>query len=286
MTAERASPGSSGSGIRSYLGIFRIRFIAGMQYRAAAWAGVATQFLWGAMQLLIFYAFYQSAGMNSPGAPAPISFNQLADFVWMRQAFLALVMLWSVDSELLEMIAMGNVAYELTRPFSLYTFWFSRILAFRLSRTLLRCFPIFIVAFLLPEPWRFHLPPDLKTLALFIPTLVMAAFLVTSLSMIVCLLTFVSLNPMGSRLFIGAIGEFFMGALIPIPFMPPLLQRITAFLPFRYTADFPFRVYSGHIAGTEALFGLGMQFIWLLVLIGLGLWGFKGALKRLVVQGG
>jgi ABC-2 type transport system permease protein len=269
------------NGMRPYLAIFKIWLIAGMQYRAAAWAGVATQFFWGTIQLLVFRAFYESSS-----AAAPMSLDQLADLIWLRQAFLALVMLWSMDNELLELIASGNVAYELARPLSLYSFWFSRVLAFRIARTTLRCFPIFIVAFLLPGSWGFHLPRDFQAFALFVPSLIIAAFLATALSMVTCLVTFVSLNPNGARLFVGVTGEFLMGAVIPIPFMPPLLQQITALLPFRYTADFPFRVYSGHIAGTEALLGLAAQLFWLMALIGLGLWGFKAALKRLVVQGG
>jgi ABC-2 type transport system permease protein len=257
-----------------------------MQYRAAAWAGVATQFFWGFIQLIVFFAFYESAGLNGPGAEAPMSLSQLADYVWMRQAFLALVMLWSMDTELLDMIASGNVAYELTRPLSLYSFWFSRILAFRIARTTLRCFPIFIVAFLLPGDWGFNLPQDMEALALFIPALVLAALLATALSLLVCLLTFVTMSPLGARLLIGAVGEFLMGAYIPIPFMPSALQRVTAILPFRYTADFPFRVYSGSINGNEALLGIGMQVLWLLALICLGLWGFTASLKRLAIQGG
>ena len=267
--------------MRPYLAIFKIRLIAGMQYRAAAWAGVVTQFFWGAIQLLVFRAFYESST-----APPPMSMDQLADLIWLRQAFLALVMLWSMDNELLELIASGNVAYELARPLSLYLFWSSRVLAFRIARTTLRCFPIFIIAFLLPGSWGFHLPRDLQALALFIPSIILAAFLATALSMIICLVTFVSLNPNGARLLLGVTGEFLMGAVIPIPFMPPFLQRITVLLPFRYTADFPFRVYSGHIAGTEALLGLAAQIFWLLALIGLGLLGFRAALKRLVIQGG
>ena len=34
--------------MKKYLSFFRIRFIAGLQYRAAAWAGIATQFAWEA----------------------------------------------------------------------------------------------------------------------------------------------------------------------------------------------------------------------------------------------
>ncbi|AEF82581.1 ABC transporter permease [Leadbettera azotonutricia] len=268
---------------KPYLGIFKMRLIAGMQYRAAAWAGVATQLFWGGIQLLVFWAFYRSM---KPGAQEPMAFGQLADFVWLRQAFLALVMLWAQDNELLEMIAGGNVAYELCRPLSLYSFWFSRMLAYRISRTLLRCLPIFLIALLLPEPWRFHLPPDFFAVSLFVPSLIFASLLVTAISMFVCILTFISLSPYGARLFVGVAAEFLMGALLPIPFMPEALQKALNVLPFRYIADFPFRVYSGNISGDEALIGLGIQVSWTLVLVGLGIWGFKSVQKRLVVQGG
>jgi ABC-2 type transport system permease protein len=265
-----------------------MRLIAGMQYRAAAWAGVATQFCWGAMQLLIYFAFYRSAGFIEGAAPAepPMSFRALADLVWLRQAFLALIMLWSMDNEVLEIISSGNMAYELCRPLPLYPFWFARILAFRISRTLLRCFPILVVSFFLPEPWGFHAPPDAGALLYFIPALVMAALIVTALSLFGCLITFASLSTYAGRVFLSVIGEFLMGAVIPIPFMPLAMQKILNFLPFRYTADFPFRVWSGDIAGAEALAGLGLQFLWLAALSGLGMWGFRTAQRRIVIQGG
>jgi ABC-2 type transport system permease protein len=266
-----------------------MRLIAGMQYRAAAWAGVATQFFWGAMQLIVFYAFYRSAGYAAAGGegPAgPLSFRALADFVWLRQAFLALVMLWAMDNELLEIIASGNAAYELCRPLSLYAFWFARILAYRISRTLLRCFPILVICSFLPGPYGFHLPPDFQAALCFIPAMMLAALLATALSLFSCLITFKSLSPYAGRLFLGVTGEFLMGAVIPIPFMPAPMRRILNILPFRYTADFPFRVWSGDIAGAEALAGLGAQFLWLAVLIGLGVWGFRTALRRVIVQGG
>jgi len=237
------------------------------------------------MQLLIFFVFYQSSGMDT-SPDSPMTFSQLSDFIWMRQAFLALIMLWSMDNELLNLIASGNVAYELARPLSLYSFWFARVLAFRISRTVLRCFPIFIVAAFLPGVWGFHPPSDITAFLLFIPSLILAALIATALSMFICVLTFISLNPMGARIVMGAVTEFLMGALIPIPFMPPALQFVTALLPFRYTADFPFRVYSGNISGSEAYFGLGISLFWLLALILFGVWGFKSSLKRLVIQGG
>lgn len=264
----------------AYWAIFRMRLIAGMQYRAAAWAGIATQFFWGGIELLVYAAFYRSASGSTP-----IAYGQLADFIWLRQAFLALVMLWMQDNSLLDMVVKGDVAYELCRPLDLYAFWFARLLALRLSRTALRCMPILVIAGLLPEPFRFHLPPSLEAAVCFLLALVFAAFLVVAFSMFIYLLTFITLNSY-SRLIISVASDFLMGALIPIPLMPDSLQCFLALLPFRYMADFPFRVYSGHIAGIEALIGLGIQLCWILFLTISGGLAFRGIQKRLVVQGG
>jgi ABC-2 type transport system permease protein len=257
-----------------------MRLIAGMQYRAAAWAGVATQFFWGTIELLVYSAFYRAA------RDAPMAFNQLADFIWLRQAFLAMFALWAQDEELLNMVVKGDAAYELCRPCTIYTFWYARLLATRFARTLLRCFPILMVAAFLPEPFRFHLPPGVGAAVLFVPALLMAALLVAAVSMFIYLLTFVTLSSAGTKLLFGVTGEFLMGALIPIPFMPEALQRVLDFLPFRYLADFPFRVYSGHIPVAGALTGIGIQAVWIVLLIGTGLLAFRGIQKRIVVQGG
>lgn len=39
--------------MKKYLSFFRIRFLCGLQYRAAALAGVVTQFAWGGMNVLL-----------------------------------------------------------------------------------------------------------------------------------------------------------------------------------------------------------------------------------------
>ena len=64
--------------MKQYLSFFRIRFLAGLQYRAAAWAGIATQYAWGGMTILMFRAFYQN-GTNS----FPMDFQALASYIWL-----------------------------------------------------------------------------------------------------------------------------------------------------------------------------------------------------------
>lgn len=267
--------------MNAYTGIFRMRLIAGLQYRTAAWAGVATQFFWGFMQLMVFAAFYRSGTGN-----APMPFDQLADYVWLRQAFLALLMLWVQDNELLEHIVSGHVAYELCRPYKLYIFWFARLMAVRVANTVLRFLPILCITGFLPDPYRMHFPASWEAAGLFCLTLVLALLLVVAVSMFIYLLTFVLLSPNGVRLFIGVAGEFLMGAVLPVPLMPDKLQYAVKMLPFRYMADFPFRVYSGGIVGAEAWEGILVQIAWLVVLVISGLAGFRWVQRRIVVQGG
>ncbi|MVO98105.1 ABC transporter permease [Paenibacillus lutrae] len=267
--------------MKAYTSVFKLRLYTGLQYRAAALAGVATQFFWGFIIIMVFEAFYGQAS-----AAQPISLEQLITYVWLQQAFLALIMLWFRDNELFHLITSGNIAYELCRPAQIYSFWYAKLLAQRLASALLRSCPILIVACFLPEPYRMTLPPGVLTFVLFAVSLVMGLFVVIAISMLIYISVFVTMSPMGSLLMFAVIGEFFAGAVIPVPLMPGWLQSIVNLLPFRYTADFPFRVYSGHILMQDAFVGIAIQAVWLAVLVVLGKYAMSRALRRVVVQGG
>lgn len=267
--------------MRTYAGIFRMRMIAGFQYRAAAWAGVATQFFFGAVFIFIYKAFYDSAT-----APPVMPFDQLVDYLWARQAFLAIMAVWGIDMDLLYAIGSGDVAYELTRPIKLYWLWSGNMAAQRLSSAMMRCLPILVVAHFLPAPFNFGLPPTWAAAGLFAVSLLLAACVMVAVSMFVYVLTFVTMSPLGSRLLFMMLAEFLQGGVVPIPLMPDWLQKVLYCLPFRYTADLPLRIYSGNIQGAEALVGIAVQIGWVLLLAWLGQRSLARALKRTVIQGG
>ena len=107
--------------MKKYIAFFRLRFSMGLQYRSAALAGMATQFFWGTMEILMFRAFYRA----DPGA-FPMTLEATCSYVWLQQAFLALFMAWVMENEIFDSILNGNVAYELCRPVNIYNMWFSR----------------------------------------------------------------------------------------------------------------------------------------------------------------
>jgi len=268
------------SRIQAYLSLFRIRFINSLQYRLAAYAGVATQFAWGFMTLLQFGAFY------SAGGEFPMEYSQLSSYVWLQQAFLALFMAWFFDNEIFALITGGNIAYELARPVDLYTMWFTKNAAIRCSKALLRFIPILAVSVFLPAPYGLSLPASLPAFIMFCVTMVLALCVVVAFVMLVYIATFYTMNPLGVRLIALSATDFLTGALIPLPFFPDRLRKIIELTPFASMQNLPLRIYCGNIAGAELWHSVGLQVFWLAALVVFGRMWMNAALRRVVVQGG
>jgi ABC-type uncharacterized transport system, permease component len=270
---------SPGAPLAAYRGIFRMRLVRGLSYRAAAAAGVATQFFFGLVYIMAFQAFAR-AGLS------PLDDSQIASYVWLQQAFLALLVVWFRDQELLSLIVSGDAAYELCRPIDAYSFWFARLVAGRLAAAALRCLPILIVAAFLPEPYRLHAPPSFASGAAFAATLCLGLLLLVAITMFVYILAVATLSPSAAFIFVTPIYEFAAGLVIPIPFMPEGLQRLIFALPFRLCVDLPLRAYSGSVAPSAVPGLLVQQALWIAILVPLGKIALGRALRGSPTAGG
>lgn len=262
-----------------YLGLFRMRLVRGLAYRAAAAAGVATQFFWGFIMISVFQAFAR-AGLS------PLDPREIASYVWLQQAFLVLVVVWFRDAELIRLITTGDAAYELVRPVDLYAQWYARLLGGRLAGAALRSLPILLVAGLFPEPWRFRLPPDLAQAGLAFLALALAAALTVAVSLFAYILALVTLQPYAAFILLAPLAEFCSGLLVPLPFLPDALRRVLELLPFRAMLDLPARLWSGSLTASDSLRPFALGLAWLLVLVPLGRAALSAALRARDVPGG
>ena len=268
--------------MKAYLGLFRMRFLRGLSYRAAAIAGTATQFFWGFIIIMVLQAFARS----STGGPAPLDQRQIASYVWMQQAFLAMIVVWFRDKELVSLIVSGDSAYELCRPVDPYFFWFARLAAGRLAAALLRCVAILAVAAFLPDPYRLHAPASAAGGLFFIACLLLSLLLIVAITMFTYILCVVSLSPNAPFMFAAPVFEFASGMVIPLPFMPDALRRALEFLPFRLCVDLPLRMYSGSIPSAEGPALIVQQALWIAVLVPAGRLALGRALHSSQAVGG
>ena len=72
--------------MKTYVSFFRMRFLTLIQYRTAAWAGIACQMMFGLMRVMVLMAFYASGSGNQP-----MALSQAVTYVWLGQATLGLL---------------------------------------------------------------------------------------------------------------------------------------------------------------------------------------------------
>lgn len=267
--------------MKKYLSFFRLRFTMGLQYRAAALAGIITQFAWGFMEVMMFRAFYRTDAQAFP-----MSFSATVSYIWLQQAFLAFFAAWMMENEIFDSIVNGNIVYELCRPVSIYNMWFSRSIANRLSRAVLRCFPILAVTVFVPEPYGISAPASAYHFLVFLITLILGLAVTVSFCMLVYMLTFFTVSPEGLRmLFVSAV-EFFAGAVIPLPFFPENLQKVMELLPFASMQNVALRIYSGSLGGAAMKKAVALQVIWFIIITAAGKMLCRLAEHNVTVQGG
>lgn len=268
--------------MKTYLSIFKIRFINGLQYRIAALAGIATQLFFGFIFISVYIAFFESNNNTN----LPMNIQEIVDYLWLNQAFLALIYLWMKDKDLLSLIRNGNIAYEYVRPISFYKKWFTTMYANRLSNVLLRFIPVIIIAHALPSPFKLRLPVSILGFIMFIVSIILASLVVNTISFIIHLITFYTLDEKGIAALFMVIAEIFAGGTVPIAFFPKALKIVAYILPFRYTCDLPFRIYSGNITVINALPSIIGGIIWLIILLFIGYIISKDITKKAIIQGG
>ncbi len=263
--------------MKSYLAVFSARMRMLLQYRAAAFAGLATQLFWGLIRVMIFDAFYRTAT-----SAQPMNYAQVIDYVWLGQALLALLPMW-MDTEIRAMMRNGTVVYELVRPLDLYNFWYARALASRLAPTLLRALPLYFLALLF-----FGLASPISPAAglAFLLTVLGALLLGGAISTLLNISLMWTIAGEGIFQIATACILLLSGMIVPLPFFPDWARPILEALPFAGLVDLPFRLYTGHIPAGQALGIFAGQLFWTIALVGLGRLVLNQGIRPLVVQGG
>lgn len=260
-----------------YFAVLSARFRMLLQYRAAAIAGFSTQIAWGWIRVMALEAFYRSTTSSQP-----MSIEDVVTYVWLGQALLGMLP-WGGDADIRALVRSGNVAYEMVRPVDLFNYWYARVLAFRLTPTLLRSVPLIAIALLF---FGMSLPPSSEAFGAFLLSLVGALLLSTVITLLISISMLWTISGDGVTQLSPAVVPFFSGMVIPLPLFPDWAQPIMHILPFRGVIDAPFRLYTGHIPAGEVWGVILHQWIWLIALIAIGRWVLARGTQRLVVQGG
>ena len=262
---------------KAYVSVFRMRLKMELTYRGAVIGGVLCQVFFGLILVSLYRALYASRPQDMP-------VEQVASYVWLQQAFFR--MLLSSDAELADKIRTGDIAYDLCRPLNLYGFYYMRILAQKLTGSLLRAFPMLLFAVALPRGWSLSAPASPAALALALAGLLPGLACVCAIENITTGITMRTLDPRGIQAMLNLLMTFMAGNVLPLTLFPDAWQRVMTLLPWAQILDTPIRLYTGRISPAQAPAALGVQAAWALALGALGVLLWRQNQKRLVLQGG
>jgi ABC-2 type transport system permease protein len=271
--------------LRACISIFRIKAAEGMQYRMAGLAGASTSIFWALIEIVVYTIFYKYADAHDSAVAAGFSLKQLISYIWLRQMLMALQP-FSIDGDLLNMINRGDIGVEMCRPLDLYSNWFARTAASRLSPLLCRGMPVIIFGAVMPEAFRLSPPASLISFICFVFSTLSALLLCTSFGMLANSLR-LSINWGDAPSYmIMTIGGVLSGNFLPLQLWPEFMRDFLLLQPFAGFLDIPLRFYLGTLAPGNIFWTLGLQTAWSLVFIAAGQVLTAGKLKNVIVQGG
>jgi ABC-2 type transport system permease protein len=263
--------------MRLFWELVKISFQRQLSYRAAALAGLATNFFFGMLRAAVLTALY-----GTRQEVAGISLEGAVTFTGLTQAVIAFLSLFSWY-EVMYSVYSGDISSDLLKPMNYYGFWLAKDLGRAIAGLLMRGVPMMLAYALL---FGITLPRDIvQWLAL---GLALALSWLTSFSwhFLLNLAAFWTPNALGIGRFGFSLTWFLSGFLMPLRLFPEWFVRLCYLTPFPHMVNTIVEVYLDVVSGPALVEALLGQFLWVLILIGAGQLVLRAGMRQLVIQGG
>lgn len=246
-------------------------------YRAAALAGLATNFFFGLLRAAVMVALYGSQTQVNG-----LSLQDAITFTGLTQACIAFLSLFGW-LEIVHSVNSGQVGTDLLKPMSYFGFWMAQDLGRSLVNLLVRGLPImafYMLAFDITVP---NSPQQWAALALAISLAWMTSF---SWRFLINLSAFWSPNAVGFCRLFFALSWFLSGFFMPLRFFPEWFQQLCYLTPFPQMINTPIEIFLGQLNRAQTLQAISSQAAWICALVIIGQLVRVAGVRRLVIQGG
>lgn len=186
---------------------------------------------------------------------------------------------WELDREIRE----GTFSYQIVRPLDPVHWAVAENIVYKIL-FLLILIPVWSLASLFLPVLRFSLSGS--QWALFSIALLLGAGIRFTFSYMFGLLGFWITKVTAIYGMFEAISLFFSGRIAPLSLLPPMVQKVSMYLPFRYMIGFPLEIATGAVKGPSLWYGFFGSVAWLILFLFLMRWLWKAGLKKNQAVGG
>lgn len=263
--------------VSAYLEFIRIRFLMMLAYRINYYSGIMIYML----NIGVYYFTWQAI-YGEQETLAGFTAERMTTYIavsWMARAFY----FNNMDQEIAMEIRDGSVAIQFIRPYHYLLIKMMQAFGEGLSRLVLLMVPGMITACLL---FPVRLPQKLELWLIFGVMLFISFLINSQLNMLTGLMAFFIERNEGIMRMKRVVVDLFSGVIVPLSLFPSWLLTLNEWLPFQALAYLPISAFTNRVMGEQMWIALGIQLLWVLLLIIpiVLLWRF--ARRRLFVQGG
>lgn len=248
-----------------------------LTYRAAAVAGLVTNFFFGLLRVAVLLALFGDEQVVQGYSVAGI-----ITYTALTQALIAFLSLFGWY-DLMQSVHSGEVGADLLKPMNYFSFWMAHDAGRALASLLLNG-----VSFMLIFELVFDMvyPSSLVQWTALALSLGLAWLLSFAFRFLVNLAAFWSPNAQGTGRFIFFVAMFCSGFMMPLGLFPDWVLRLCYLTPFPHILNTVVDIYLNRVTGWSLLEALFFQAIWAAVLVLAGQVLLRRGVRRLVILGG
>lgn len=269
-----------GKKIKTYLPFAINAFQRKLSYRADAVIFILGQSVMLAVTYYLWKAVY---GSSENSIINGFSLNEMIIYV-LISFITTMIISANILSDVYREVKDGSIAINLIRPIS----YEKRMIFQGLGNVMYNFVVIFIISFtaITILYYKYTGSLNLFNIIFYFLSTILGILINLYYSYAFGLISFKITNMWGLSQIAGAIAQLLSGTLIPIVFFPKTIQWIFNFLPFSSMVYTPTMIYLGKITGLELIKAIGIQVIWLGILIAIARVMWKTLIKRLTILGG
>jgi ABC-2 type transport system permease protein len=263
--------------MRLFLELARLSFQRQLAYRAAAFAGLATNFFFGLLRAAVLIALY--------GARQEVNGMTLQDaitFTGVSQATIAYLSIFNWY-EIIRSVHTGAIASDLLKPMDFFRFWLAQDFGRAAVQVLLRGLTILALYTLF---FDISFPQQPGQWAALVVAVLLSWVLSFAWRFLLNLPAFWVPNAAGIARMGFTLSWFLSGFMMPLRLLPEPFVRACYLTPFPHMVNTVIEIYLGLLTPAQAASALLNQALWAAALIGLGQAVLRRGVRRLVIQGG
>jgi ABC-2 type transport system permease protein len=282
--------------VKTWWTILRICLEERLVYRGDFALGTLMRFLPIVTQIFLWYAIFDAVkGTRGADDVADVMvggyhYTEFVAYYLLTMISRAFSSMPGLASGIARQIREGEIKKYLIQPVDMLGFMLLGRIAHKAAYYSVAIGP-FALVFFLCRGMFYDLPANAATHSVwtcmaFLASLVMGFVLGYFLEATIGLIGFWWLE-VSSILFLYMLFSFFLsGHMFPLDMLPEPWLTLVDLLPLKYLAYFPAAVFLGKIHGPELVWGLCVEFMWVLVFIGLSRWFYHRGVKRYSGFGG